>query len=72
MEDIEDLFNEDFKETESPLVIPEFGPCSGDGTTQEEEKKGASTQGCCKNGDKKSLTSSQLKPCDCIEETKSP
>jgi hypothetical protein len=68
MEDIEDLFNEDFKEAETPMIIPDFGPGSVDGA-QEEEKKGSA---CCKTDDKQSLTSSQLKPCDCIEETKTP
>lgn len=57
MEDIEDLFNEDFKEETSPLVIPEFGPC-GTEEGQEESKGAHSKASCCQSGDKKSLTSS--------------
>jgi hypothetical protein len=62
--DIEDLFNEDFKETDSPLVIPEFGPCSGDGGDQEETKES------CKKDHKNTLTCSDLKKCCKDEETK--
>ena len=53
--DIEDMFNED-SAMNQPLVIPQFDPCSGDGTNEElkEEKK---KEECC-NG--KSLTCSSL------------
>jgi hypothetical protein len=43
--DIEDLFNEtEVEETKTPLVIPEFGPCSTDGPLSEESKTNG---GCC-------------------------
>ena len=61
--DIEDLFNEEFKETDSPLVIPEFGPCSGDGDQEE-------TKESCKKDQKNTLTCSDLKKCCKEEETK--
>jgi hypothetical protein len=51
MEDIEDLFNEDFKEDTSPLVIPEFGNCGAE-DGQEESKGVPSKASCCQTGGK--------------------
>ena len=48
MEDIEDLFNEDFKETETPLVVPEFGPCATeDGQEEQKVGQGKAISGQC-------------------------
>ena len=49
MEDIEDLFNEAALQEESPMIIPEFGPCSVDGGADEETKESskAGSTACC-------------------------
>jgi hypothetical protein len=72
--DIEDLFNENFVIEESkddePMVIPEFGPCSGDGAGEfgaSSSKGGAGS--CCSHGGK-SLSCSTLQPCDCETKAK--
>lgn len=64
--DIEDLFNETLAleehKDDHPMVIPEFGPCSGDGAGEASSSAKQGAGACCTT---KSLACSSLQPCDC-------
>jgi hypothetical protein len=60
--DIEDLFNEETlseSKESPPMVIPEFGPCSGDGNSESKQAGAGAALST------HSLSCSTLQPCDC-------